>query len=397
MAMACRHTLFAFMTVALLVAVAHAKRPESRLIVKWKQGVNPAGKEVPGLQGKPVRKGLSKRLGLDLVELEPGTDAESALQELLQSGLVEQAEIDAEVSIDLTPNDPSFGSLWGMTKIDADLAWDETVGSESVVVCVVDTDFDDDGNGYVDDVYGWDAYNNNGDPNDEHSHGTHCAGTVGARGNNGKGVAGVSHIVKIMACKFLGGANGSGSTSGAIKCIDYCAANGAQIGSHSWGGGGYSSALKNAIETTDMIHIAAAGNDGRDTDAAAHYPSSYDSPNLISVASTTSSDTRSSFSNWGLTSVDLGAPGSSILSTVLGTSYGRKSGTSMATPHVSGAAALLLAKNPTLSYAVVKDLLMTTGDTINDLVDKTVSGKRLNVANALAATPSRNVPWALDI
>lgn len=410
-----RGTTALLLAAAIIISANAQGKSPAQLIVKFKDGVNPAGKLVPGLVGK-APKGLSKRLGLDLVEVEAGTDPEEALQSLLASGMVDSAEIDAEATLDLTPNDPLFGDLWGMGKIQAELAWDETAGSEEVVVCVVDSGVnyahpdladnmwvnvaerdglpgvDDDGNGFVDDVHGWDAYNNDGDVDDDNSHGTHCSGTIGGRGNNGVGVAGVVHKVKLIGCKFLG-ASGSGSYSGAITCVEYCATNGARVASHSWGGTYNSAALKTAIESfPDMVNVAAAGNDGSDNDVSPHFPSNYNSANMISVASTTSSDAKSGFSNWGLVSVDLGAPGSSIKSTVLGTGYGLKSGTSMATPHVSGAAALVLSKNPGLSVAEVKSILLNSGDDNAAMAGRTVSGKRLNVASALAMTPAVQTP-----
>ncbi len=320
-------------------------------------------------------------------------------------------EEDQTWKVDVIPNDPSFNQLWGMTKIKAPEAWDINTGSRQVVVAVIDegidinhpdlaaniwtnpgeipnNGIDDDGNGYVDDIHGWDFFygdNSVYDGGGEDKHGTHVAGTIGAIGNNGIGVAGVNWQVKIMALKFLG-PNG-GSTTDAISAIEYATMMGADIISASWGGGGYSSALKAAIDNFPGLFVAAAGNDGLDNDASPHYPSSYSSPNILAVAATDSSDKLAYFSNYGATSVDIAAPGVSILSTQPGNSYASFSGTSMATPHVSGAAALLLANDPSLTTGQLKAALMDYADPVPALQGKVASGGRLNVFNAISGTP----------
>ncbi|WP_233256491.1 S8 family peptidase, partial [Microcystis sp. 0824] len=246
---------------------------------------------------------------------------------------------------------------------------------------------DNDGNGYIDDIRGWDfAYNDN-NPSDVNGHGTHVSGTIAGKGNNGVGVTGVAWNAKIMPLKFLND-QGSGSTSNAILAINYATAKGVKLTNNSWGGGGYSQALYDAINAAGQagaLFIAAAGNDAKNTDTSPSYPASYNLANIISVASTTRTDALSSFSNYGLTSVDLGAPGSEIYSTTPNNTYSTYSGTSMASPHVAGAAALLWSQNPTWTAQQVKDALMNTGDPLASLAGKTVSGKRLNVFNALAA------------
>jgi len=298
--------------------------------------------------------------------------------------------------------------------IDAPEAWDVTTGNSNVVVAVIDTgvdyahadlaanmwknpneiagnNIDDDGNGYIDDIYGIDAVNGDGDPYDDNSHGTHIAGTIGAVGNNGIGVAGVNWNVKIMACKFLD-ANGSGFTSDAIECIEYILnhkTNGinVKVTNNSWGGGAYSQALYDAIqamENEDILFIAAAGNNSVNADVTPHYPSSYNLNNIISVAATNSNDALSGFSNYGVASVDLAAPGSNIYSTILGKAYAYKSGTSMATSHVTGAAALVWEQNLSANYSVIKNLIMNTVDPLPSLSGYTVSGGRLNVNNAVS-------------
>jgi subtilisin family serine protease len=256
---------------------------------------------------------------------------------------------------------------------------------------------DNDGNGYVDDVHGWDFDGNNNTTFDgtEDDHGTHVSGTIGAKGANNLGIAGVSWNVTIITAKFLG--RRGGTTANAIKAVDYItdlkirhrltlpATN------NSWGGGGFSQALKDAIDranNANILFVAAAGNGGRDgvgdnNDATPHYPANYTSANVISVASITSSGAKSSFSNYGATSVDIGAPGSSIISTVPGkggtSGYASYSGTSMATPHVTGGIALYAAKNPTASAGVIKTAITSNAVPTASLTGRCTTGGRLNV------------------
>ena len=259
-------------------------------------------------------------------------------------------------------------------------AWNLSVGSEDVVVAVVDTGVDythpdlrsniwrntreangragvdDDGNGYVDDVYGWDFANSRPNAFDDNKHGTHCAGIIGAE-KNGIGTIGINQKVRIMPLKFLAG-NGSGDTRAAIQAIDYAVANGARVISNSWGGGGYSSLLNDAIQRAiarGVYVVAAAGNESNDNDARPTYPAGY--PGVISVASSDQSDGLSYFSNFGSRSVFIAAPGSSIYSTVPGGSYEQLSGTSMATPQVSGAIALALSLNRGVGRGQMLDAL----------------------------------------
>jgi PKD repeat protein len=305
--------------------------------------------------------------------------------------------------------------------IDAPEAWDiETGNSNDVVIAVIDTgvDYDhedlaanmwlnehelngvvgvdDDGNGYIDDIKGWDFFSDDNDPDDENGHGTHCSGTIAAEGNNGRGVVGVSWNAKIMPLRFLG--PDGGSTSDAILAIEYATMMGVDIMSNSWGGGGYSVALEDAISAANdagILFVAAAGNAGTDNDVYPHYPSSYNVPNVISVAATDSFDNLAYFSNYGLISVDLGAPGVSIYSTLPGNSYGSYSGTSMATPHVAGAVALIKAQYPELSSDRIKARLLGSVDTIPSLSGKTVTGGRLNAYNALE--PDNTPPSAISL
>jgi subtilisin family serine protease len=364
------------------------------------------------------------RLGIHLLKLPPGLPAEEAVKRFASDPDVQYASLDYLVQADVLPNDPGFGDLWGLhntgqsggtvdADIDAPEAWDITTGSSSIVVGVVDTGVDynhedlaanmwrnpgeisgngvdDDGNGYVDDVYGMDAYNHDSDPVDDHNHGTHISGTIGAVGGNGLGVIGVNWQVRIMALKFLG-ASGSGSTSGAIECINYAVtmtSRGVNIRvlSNSWGGGGYSAALRDAIQTaanSGILFVAAAGNSAANNDVSPHYPSSYQVSNVIAVASTDRYDQRSSFSSYGLATVDVAAPGSSVLSTTRSNQYASFSGTSMATPHVSGIAALILASDPTMSFQAIKKLILFSSDSVSSLSGLILTGGRANANNAL--------------
>ncbi len=362
----------------------------------------------------------------------PGEATSNLLQQLGNDPRVRFAEPNYIVSIGATPNDPSFGSLWGLhntgqtggtpdADIDAPEAWDITTGSQSIIVGIIDTGvnylhpdlaanmwtnpneipgdgIDNDNNNYIDDIHGINAITGSGDPMDDNSHGSHTAGTIGGVGNNGLGVAGVNWSVSIIGCKFLNAA-GSGNTANAIKCLQYFnhqkQVQGANIlaTNNSWGGGGFSQALKDAFEGLDqplmpkILHLTAAGNANNNNDIFAFYPANYDLSNLISVAATDHNDLYAGFSNYGATTVDMAAPGVSILSTVLGTSYGFKSGTSMATPHVAGAAALAYSLFPNLSAVDMKQFILNNLDDIsglgNNFQKPTLTGGRLNVGNML--------------
>jgi subtilisin family serine protease/subtilisin-like proprotein convertase family protein len=370
---------------------------------------------------------LSGRLALIELEGTKGLNlATRALRALQNHPFVDYAEYNYLHSIDLAPDDPDFGELWGLHNIgqsggtsDADIdapeAWDITTGSSEVIVAVIDTGVDyhhedlatnmwtnpgeiagdgvdNDGNGYVDDIYGMNSIiEGSGDPMDDNGHGSHCSGTIGAVGNNTTGVTGVNWDIKIVALKFLG-ADGYGDTADAIECIDYAVGLKVNQGvdirvfSNSWGGGGFSQGLLDAIEdahAAGMLFVASAGNNGSNNDTYPHYPSSYEAANLVAVGYTDHNDNRSPLSNYGANSVDLFAPGSSILSTLPGNDYGIKSGTSMAAPHVSGVAALMLSENNTLTVAELKDYLLNSGDLIPALSGLCVSGKRLNAYNSL--------------
>ena len=345
---------------------------------------------------------------------------------------IEYAEPNFIYNHNASSNDDYYtnGSLWGMYGdasspanqygSQAAEAWaGGNTGSSSVYVGIIDEGYmythedlagnagtnpgevagnglDDDGNGLVDDVYGWDFDKNNNSVFDgvDDDHGSHVAGTIGGVGGNGIGVAGVSWDVSLLSAKFLG--KRGGTTANAIKAVDYftdlkqsqnlniVATN------NSWGGGGYSQGLYDAIERANqagILFIAAAGNSTNDNDANASYPSSYDLDNVIGVASITSSGAISSFSSYGATSIDIGAPGSGITSCVprrsrgnVVSGYASYNGTSMATPHVSGAAALYAASNPGASAAQIKAAILNSAVPTSSLTGKCLTGGRLNVS-----------------
>ncbi len=338
-------------------------------------------------------------------DLESGQSIEDVVREYKSNPDVEYAELNYIVEALGVPNDPLYSQLWGMAKIEAPDAWDIHTGSSDIVVAVVDTGVDythrdlaanmwvneaelhgtagvdDDGNGYVDDIYGYDFINNDSNPWDDAGHGTHCSGTIAGVGNNGLDVVGVCWNARIMALKFLG-AGGSGSTSDAISAFYYAVENGADVTSNSWGGGGYEQSMKDAIDyaySQGVVMVAAAGNAGNTTH---QYPAYYD--HMISVAATDSSDRKASFSTYG-NWVDIAAPGVSILSLKPGGGTATMSGTSMACPHVAGASALLLSANPILTPDEVYDILTSTTDPIATGV--CISG-RLNIGYAILAAAS---------
>ncbi|MDT7603914.1 MAG: hypothetical protein QOF61_1911, partial [Acidobacteriota bacterium] len=330
---------------------------------------------------------------------------------------------------DTVPDDTRYAELYGMQKISAPAAWVLTKGSASIVVAVIDTGVrythedlaanvwtnpgetgtdslghdkatngvDDDGNGFIDDVHGYDFDHNDPDPLDDNGHGTHCAGTIGAVGNNATGVVGVNWQVSLLAVKTHDSA-GNSTSAKVIAAFNYVVmlksrGVNVRVTSNSWGGApeaaGFDQALLDAINAAgaaNILNVFAAGNANTDTDAQPFYPASYNVPDLISVAASDQTDARASFSNFGATSVDLAAPGVQILSTSRSdapNNYVALSGTSMAAPHVAGAAALLAAYNPSLTASALKATLLNTVDPLAQWSGKTLTGGRLNVAHAL--------------
>lgn len=327
-----------------------------------------------------------------------------------------------------TPNDPRLSELWGLKSTSYDIAapsaWNITTGSRNVVVGVIDSGIDyshpdlihniwnnpgeiagngidDDGNGYIDDIHGINAISGSGDPHDDNGHGTHCAGTIGAEGDNNEGVVGVNWKVSIIGCKFLS-ASGSGSLAHALKCLDYFRNLKETYGvdvvatNNSWSGGGYSQSLKNAIErhnTAGILFVAAAGNESTNNDTRTTYPANYALDNVISVAALRAGGNLAGFSNYGATTVHLAAPGRNILSTVPG-GYEIYSGTSMAAPHVTGVAALLKSASPSLTAQDIKRVILTTTTKLSSLQSKTITGGLLNAHAALLTLQPTPTPTA---
>jgi len=410
----------------------------NELLVKFKEGTSQASKNklINGISATVAEKILTKTM-------QRFNDKEGVLllhtplavleaRNKMKSLEVEYAEPNYIYQHDAVSNDTYYagGLSWGVLGnglspanqygSQANEAWaNNHTGSATVHVGVIDegamythTDLagqiwtnpydradgiDNDGNGYIDDIHGWDFDRNDNTTFDgsEDDHGTHVSGTIGAKGGNGVGVVGVNWNITIITAKFLG--RRGGTTANAIKAVDYITDLKTRHGlllpatNNSWGGGGFSQALKSAIDranTANILFVAAAGNGGNDgvgdnNDATPNYPASYTSANIISVASITSTGGKSSFSNYGATTVDIGAPGSSIISTVpaknLGSAYASYSGTSMATPHVTGGAALYAASNPTASAAAIKLAILNSAVPTSSLSGKCVTGGRLNV------------------
>ncbi|MEO8434010.1 MAG: S8 family serine peptidase [Pyrinomonadaceae bacterium] len=371
-------------------------------------------------------------IGWQQVKLPAGTDVLKAMAQYQQLRGIEAAQPNYIYQTLATSNDPRLGDLYGLDKIQAPVAWDRNTGSSNVIVAVIDTGVlyshedlsanmwrnpgetgldangigrssngvDDDRNGYVDDVFGVDTINDDSNPIDDNGHGTHVAGTIGAVGNNSKGVVGVNWNVRLMAIKTHN-AGGDGSSASVVEGFQYAAMMrkrgvNVRVTNSSWGGApeapAYDQTLKDAIDAAGkagILNVCAAGNSVNDNDATPFYPATYNSPSIISVAASNRNDGPASFTSYGYTSVDLAAPGVDILSTGSGaTSYRSLSGTSMAAPHVSGAAALLCAYRGALSRSELKATLMNTATPLAQWSFLTVTGGRLNVNAAELSLPN---------
>lgn len=362
------------------------------------------------------------RQGWRRVKIPPGLTPEKAMRRFEKLEGVEAVQPNYYYNLLVEPNDPQFNTsgLWGLAKISAPAAWDLSTGSQTVVVANIDTGIrythedlaanmwtnpgeinsngvDDDGNGFVDDYYGYDFFYNDSDPMDVNGHGTHTAGTIGARGNNGLGVVGVNWNVRIMAVKIYSLAGNDTTSAMLINAYNYVRMMkergvNIRVTNNSYGGCleacGFDQATKDAIDElgdAGILNVFAAGNSHTDNDVIPHYPSNYTSPSILAVAASTKNNDECCTYNFGPTSVDIAAPGVGILSTYSSSnnSYALLSGTSMATPHVTGAAALLSAYRPELSVASLKATLMNSVDVLPSYAERVKSGGRLNVANAL--------------
>ncbi len=413
---------FAAALILALPALASAAPPRAipgELIIRYKSGATPTARAAYLSRLGASRLRAFPRFNMDYVKLS-GISTEEALRRYSLDPSVEYIEPNYEIHLDAVPNDPRFPELYGMRNtgqtggtpgadIKATNAWDVFTGDPNIKIGIIDTgvdynhpdlaanvwtnpgeipgnSLDDDGNGYVDDVHGYDFSNNDGDPFDDNGHGSHCAGTIAGVGDNNVGVVGVNWHAKVIAIKFLN-AGGSGSTAGAIAGVQYAIAVGCRLTSNSWGGGGFSQALLDVINqagATGQLFVAAAGNASSNTDVSPSYPASYDSPYIISVAATDHNDNLASFSNYGATTVDLAAPGVSILSCQPGGGYQLLSGTSMATPHVAGVVGLAMGRFPSATNLFIKQLVLNAADVKPQLAGKCLTGGRLNAFLTIA-------------
>ncbi|MGI8639102.1 MAG: S8 family serine peptidase [Pyrinomonadaceae bacterium] len=415
--------IFAFLFSAQFVFAQYNSKiyADGELLVKYKNGTASSAAYLTNVEiGADVVEEFPE-LGWQRIKLPANLSVDKAVLLYKNSVEVEAVQPNYYYHLLAVPSDPQFGTMYGMQKISAPLAWDLSVGSSSVVVADIDTGLrythedlaanawrnpgevqnngiDDDGNGFVDDYYGYDFFYNDSDPiDDAGGHGTHTAGTIGAVGNNGLGVVGVNWNVKIMAIKIYSPNGGDSTSAMLINAYNYIRMMknrgvNIRVTNNSYGdcgeACGYDQATKDALDAmgnAGILNVFAAGNNGRNIETLPLYPASYTSPSILAVAASTSTDDRASFSNYGTTSVDVAAPGSGILSTYHSSdsSYITFSGTSMATPHTAGAAALLSAYNPNLSPASLKATLMNTVDPLAQWNGVVKTGGRLNVSRAL--------------
>jgi subtilisin family serine protease len=407
------------------------------MLVQFKAGAGGVGKSraLARINGEEMEEVLPEERRNDgqgplvLVKYQPDTPLAAAMSSLREDPNVMWVERNYIYTRQEISNDPGFSQLYGMQGpltspanqfgSNAAAAWAEgAIGSENVYVGVIDEGIqfthpdlagqiwtnpfdpvdgiDNDENGFRDDTRGWDfAGNNNsiydgGQTGNVDDHGTHVSGTIGATGGNGIGVVGMNWRVTIISAKFLG-ANG-GTAANAVRAVDYITDLKLRHGlnivatNNSWGGGGFSQALRDAIERANragILFVAAAGNNGSNNDNTPNYPSNYTNSNVIAVAAITSTGARSSFSNFGATTVDIGAPGSGIISTTAFNTYSNYSGTSMATPHVTGAVALYASVYPGASAAQIKNAILSSAVPTASLAGRTVTGGRLDVFAAL--------------
>jgi subtilisin family serine protease len=396
----------------------------TRLLVRFNPGVTPARKQVAHSIARAGRVVKEYRIVPDLQVVEvPEGDLNAVLNAYKIDPAVRYVERNVILYAVETPNDASFGQLWGLRNTGQDIgptndpgtpgadiratqAWDFWTGDPDFRIAVIDSGvdynhpdlqaniwtnpgeipgngIDDEGNGYIDDVHGYDFLFNDPDPMDQNYHGTHVAGTIAAVANNGIGVAGVNWQGKIVALRFLS-AFGTGPVEDAIECIQYVVDNDIRVSNNSWGGGSSTGALYDAIAAAQAdghLFVAAAGNAGSNADLYPLYPAAISLDSIISVAATDNDDMLASFSNFGPISVDLGAPGANIYSTFPGGGYAYLSGTSMAAPHVTGVAALLMSRRPELNYQQVKDRILAGVRPVSSLMGRTVTGGVLNAAN----------------
>ncbi len=388
----------------------------NELIVRFKAGVTAGARaSVAREEGAVVGEQLLVPRAV-VVRLAPGKSVTAAAEAFEQDPAVEYAEPNWIHEFEATPNDPRYFELWGLNQasdadIDAPQAWDSTAGSATAIVGVADSGveythpdlspniwanndppngFDDDGNGRVDDTVGWDFFGDDNAPLDDVGHGTHVAGTIGATGDNALGVTGVNWDVSLMVLR-VGGAAGAESAAVA-DAFTYACAEGADVVNGSFGSLALSTLIRDAVlACPSILFVFSAGNDASDLDFFDHWPCELHEPphsaqNVVCVAASDQSDRLASFSNHGTSAVHLAAPGIGILSTVPASqgSYGAKSGTSIATPHVAGVAGLLVAQNASRTSVQLKTLLTSSVDVLPQLSSSTITGGRLNACRAVA-------------
>ncbi|CAN5561458.1 hypothetical protein BH23CHL2_BH23CHL2_26180 [soil metagenome] len=406
------------------------------LIIRFKNDTTEEERKEALASGGLIELQSFNEINAKLVET-AAEDLAYVLAELNIDPRVAYAEPNFLMSIDQIPNDPEYPLQWGLDNtgqiingtagiadadIDAPEAWEITTGSPEVIVAVIDSgvnfshpDFgannrsnsllwqnsgelcpgcstdglDNDGNGYIDDWRGWDFVNLDENPHDDNGHGTHVAGIIAARGNNGEGGVGIAPNVTIMSIKAFG-AGGGGTSGGTVGSVLYAANHGAHIINASWGGIAPSISLEEAVDYAGqqgVLFVAAGGNDGFDTDLIGHFPSGLDLNSLISVGATNNRDELADFSNYGLKSVDIGAPGEDVYSTWVREDitlpYRYASGTSMAAPHVTGVAALIKSHFPNATPLGIKNLIFNTADKKESLDGLVSTGARVNAFNAV--------------
>ena len=417
------------------------RQPE--VLVKFRSDVSLAEiRRIAEKNNDRIEDQIEEVKGLIAIDDLDNGNAETVAEQYAQmSNLVKYAEPNYEIKLDdptvfsvsdallresesnpVTPNDPKFSEQWALNnsgqnggKANADVAalkaWIKTQGSTDVVVAVLDTGVDykhtdlaanmwfrpdnvpqyrDQELGTFNDLQGFNAADNLSDPMDDNGHGTHCSGIIGAEGDNDEGIAGINWKVKIMPLKFMG-RGGFGTTKDAIEAINYAIdrkRNGVNVRviNASWGSTVYSKALEDVIRAAGeegILFVAAAGNNGSSNDRSPHYPSNYNLPNVISVAALDRNDNLASFSNFGVKTVHIAAPGREILSTWLGDEYREASGTSMATPYVAGLAGLVLASEPKLSVEKLRERVLKSVDKLDSLNGKVETGGRINAGKAL--------------
>lgn len=402
---------------SILSGMERGRYKEGELLVKFKSGAISASssKTHQAINAKV----LNRSFGIEHIKLPEDISVRAAVMRYMNDPDVEYAEPNYIRKVRVTPNDTYFSQQWGLQKISAPQAWDINTGS-TVVVAIIDTGIyfnhqdlsaniwanagesncsdgiDNDLNGYIDDCRGWNFVANNNNPMDDEGHGTHVAGIIGAVGNNGTGVSGVAWNLKLMPLKILD-SKGEGTIADEIRAISYAIAKGAKVINASFSGSDFSNAEYDAIasaNTSGVLVAAAAGNGGADgigdnNDLAPEYPASYNLANIISVAATDQNDLLANFSNYGINSVDIAAPGVSIFSTYP-TGYANSSGTSMSTPFVSGLAGLLQGYYTGFSYSQIRSTIFRYSDTLPSLSGRVQTGARINAYKALSslATPS---------